>query len=289
LGGTTGLYRSDDYCITWDEVIVGHNVEGFTDVEQMGGTLFAGSISVMSWNYPGGLFRSIDQGVTWTRISDTSYFYGVFGIEILNEDEVLYLGTKINSPNPNVGLFKSMDQGYTWSTLLEPSYGYTSLLVDQANGIFVGGQQKLLYSSDEGMTWVDRYEGLPEYSDIETLYSSPDGYIYCITYSPDGFFRSVNPIVAVEEIAKQNPPEINIFPNPADDRISIHITSPESLNIEISLYSYTGGYNELIWSGNINKARKQIVLNTEHYPQGVYIISVHTNSEVITKKVLISH
>lgn len=78
----------------------------------------------------GGLWHSIDQGVTWQPVTDTQATLSIGAIAIdgtSGSPYTIYVGTgeasQINNDYPSVGILKSSDGGQTWNTLGAAQFG----------------------------------------------------------------------------------------------------------------------------------------------------------------------
>jgi photosystem II stability/assembly factor-like uncharacterized protein len=103
--GTCGIYRSTDTGVTWAQ-------QSDVCVNHYGGPLWAsdGSMYWPLWNN-GGMVKSTDFGVSWTKIVDENTIKGVTPRE-LPDGSILTLG--------NDHIVRTTDGGTTWSPIGEP-------------------------------------------------------------------------------------------------------------------------------------------------------------------------
>ena len=116
----------------------------------MDNLLFVGA----DWDNGGGLFRSDDEGDTWTRIAaeeitDTVRTLDAFGA-------TLYAGTSES------GVFRSDDRGDSWTAVNNGLMlrEVLTLLAVNENTVFVGTQDGVFRTTDSGNSWVEINTGL---------------------------------------------------------------------------------------------------------------------------------
>ncbi|HEY1872371.1 MAG TPA: hypothetical protein VGG71_15010, partial [Chitinophagaceae bacterium] len=107
---------------------------------QRGNTLFAGTS-------PKGVFKSLDNGVSWiaanNRIADKNVF------SFIANNNFLFAGT-------DSGVFRSPDNGVTWQAVNSGIEGKFVYSFKFAKGFLFAGTSSGLYKSpDEGITWFD--------------------------------------------------------------------------------------------------------------------------------------
>jgi len=148
----------------------------------------------------GGLWKTINRGITWTPIFDDqpSYSIGTVALDP-NNPEVVWVGTGENVSGRHVGwgdgVYKSRDGGTTWQQMgLKNSEHIGKILIDPRNSDVVyvaaegplwssGGERGLYKTKDGGITWqlmlnIDANTGI---TDIEFDPSNPD-VIYAAAY-----------------------------------------------------------------------------------------------------------
>ncbi len=148
----------------------------------------------------GGLWKTNNQGITWTPVFDSQPSYSIGTVTIdPNNPSVVWVGTGENVSGRHVGwgdgVYRSVDAGATWQQMgLADSEHIGKILIDPRNSdvIFVaaegplwssGGQRGLFKSNDGGKTWeqtlqIDENTGV---TDVEFDPSNPD-ILYAAAY-----------------------------------------------------------------------------------------------------------
>ena len=144
----------------------------------------------------GGIWKSLDKGVTWNPLSDYLPQIGVSGIAIDPQNSnVIYIATGDDDAFNTIsaGVFKSVDGGQTWNeTGLNPSNAPQSMNdiymhPNNASILWVATSNGLYKSVDGGDNWTNKQSG--NIKDIKLNPSNPD-MIYIVT-STD-FYKSID-------------------------------------------------------------------------------------------------
>lgn len=124
-----------------------------------GGTIraFAKSQNCVLVGTEGGVFKSTNEGQTWTNASKNFNPYGLSCEQIINIGSVFY--AKTNS-NHSQNIYKSTDDGLNWTPLTFPSWwpqslGKLSETLYMVGNDFMSGDGRL-YSSTDGTSWTPR-------------------------------------------------------------------------------------------------------------------------------------
>ena len=148
----------------------------------------------------GGLWKTTDNGVTWTCLTDNNGVLAVSDIIISSDyatSNTIYIATgdKDAGDNRSIGVLKSTDGGTTWNTTgitytLASNSMVSKLLVDPSNNqtILAATSNGVYKTTDGGSTWSTRLSTVNfmdlEYKpgDFTTLYgSTTSGTIYLST------------------------------------------------------------------------------------------------------------
>ena len=164
----------------------GGRVVAVTGVAGDGTTFFFGSVD-------GGIWKTIDAGVTWTPIFDGQPIASIGALEVAPSDpKVLYAGSGESDIRSSLssgdGVYKSIDGGATWKNVgLRDSKQISRIVVDPRNAnvvyvavlgnAYVPSNERGVYkSTDGGQTWTRVLDKGPEIgaSDLAIASGSPN-------------------------------------------------------------------------------------------------------------------
>jgi photosystem II stability/assembly factor-like uncharacterized protein len=203
---------------SWKQVntteLTTNNIKDIFMLDQNVG-FFASSGS--SYNTPG-LFKTTDGGISWSMFNNMNYIYKIFvfsenlfyfcsGNKIIKYDNGIYttkqyegtmfaniyfssnnIGWSFGNGSSNNGiLYKTTDAGNSWTNLNIPLEQFGGgLYATDDNNIWIGGQQKIMYSSNGGTTWVDQTLPIPENGEVYDIQMLDNNTGYAV-----GFFNGI--------------------------------------------------------------------------------------------------
>ncbi|HEY3874110.1 MAG TPA: hypothetical protein VGM92_01420, partial [Candidatus Kapabacteria bacterium] len=139
LGTSDGrIFLSTDSGGSWKKI--GSTTGPASSFAMIGTNLFVGTGD--------GIFISSDNGGTWTQ-SDS----GIIGIDVVS---LATIGTHLFAATPANGVFISTNNGTSWNSVthgLYYEYLYVTSLFVNGTKIFVGSQDGVISSTNEGATW----------------------------------------------------------------------------------------------------------------------------------------
>jgi photosystem II stability/assembly factor-like uncharacterized protein len=197
-----GLYRTADGGKNWQKVLSINEDTGVGDVaiDRDGRTLFAAAYQRRrrAWGFVGGgpgggLFRSLDGGDTWEKLTKG-----------LPAGDVGRIGVEISKSDPNVvyalvehktagGVYRSDDRGATWTRQSgfdpRPSY-YSQIRIDPRNPDKVWVLGSFAVSIDGGKTFRSEHTSDRIHTDHHALWIDPDNPDHLLLGNDGGLYFS---------------------------------------------------------------------------------------------------
>jgi len=91
-------------------------------------------------------------------------------------------------------------------------------------------------------------------------------------------------------VMDDNPaPFVTVFPNPLVATGTVSISNAYDKEVELILFTKDGSQLEVLFTGKINDDKFTIPFNTSKLENGIYIIKVNLDGELISRKVVIQH
>lgn len=246
-----GVYRSYNNGTTWlkDE----HGLEDINVLCIMPSPLDPAIVLCGSGSTEGGIYKSIDTGKTWQRLS---YMEGkVYSI--------------VQHPlNPKFMIAACGKDG-VW-----------------ASGSYGGGWEPMSSSGLPNGFNVRKVE-LPPWE------NTGNGYIAFIAIDSGGLYRSQPLITSVKEgefLDKSDELNISVYPQPANDKIDIQFYNLDEGKVRIDVKDCFGRQVGIIYEGFLDKGIQNIIWNIPYeLSENIYFAVVQTNQRTDFIKILIVH
>lgn len=214
------------------------------------------------------IYKTIDSGVTWNitfEIADD-----IKSFHFVNENVGYFVGD-------SALMYKTINGGITWQQITIPYAYYTLVKFYSENIGYISNENGLLYrTTNGGISW-QLINSINQITDI-TFQNS----IIFISGTNGKILSSNLGTLFIDEIEKDNN-EINIYPNPTFDNISI-ISNNETIQ-SIAIFDFTG--REILTQKPFNELNR-IEINLKDNSKGLYLLKIILSSrETILRKIIL--
>jgi|WetSurSiteA1Bulk_404760.scaffolds.fasta_scaffold00523_4 photosystem II stability/assembly factor-like uncharacterized protein len=230
--------------------------------------------------YTEGVYRSTDNGVTWSLIGFQNNWMKVLEI---NSNGIIFAGTED-------GLFRSSDNGNNWTQIT--TFQVRDVTFNK-NGLVYVSSDKVYRSTNNGDNWTEISTGLPD-AYIHSLAVDADGYIFAGTLN-NGVYRSLESTTSVGDDNLISPNTFSLeqnYPNPFNPSTTIRYNIPtviasetkQSQMVTLKVFDILG--NEVATLVNEEKpaGSYEVKFNASGLSSGIYFYKLQAGSLVETKK-----
>lgn len=170
-----------------------------------------------------------------------------------------------------------------------------SAVIDEANtdNIILGTELGIYATNTNGADWTEENNGLaivPVFMLRQIPYQwSAGSVIYAATHGR-GIFKTSSLITGINQ---QNENHIinsvDVFPNPASDKTTLHISLSKSESVEITVYDYSGRVVKTLNLSNQPKGNLNLPLNVSDLATGNYILNITAGTSKMKSKLMVVH
>ena len=248
--GSTRLYRSDNDGGSWYNPTPG-NIDGQNMIFRMAIAPVEPDLIYVSTAPnsfisdsppPGKLFKSVDGGADLTEMQGLPQ-HTISDIAFHPTDMetvfVTYSGFGVNH------VYKTENGGTDWIAIGDglPDVPTNTVIVDpvHTDHIYVGNDLGVYWSDNGGLNWELFSEGLPDATMVMHLSISPsDRKLRAATHGIGVYQSDLAEPVATDDVYSPTALQLNAFPNPADELLTIAFELPEAVNTTILIYDVQG-------------------------------------------------
>ena len=271
-----GLYISKDFGVSWDHIIIDSTYHYVLKLFLTNnGSLFASALETTDWS--GKVFRSDDNGATWTDASNGLTNNQVRSF-VADSSGCIYLGTL------GSGVYRSSDNGQTWLPFNNglKRNSIQSVYIDRNDYLYAGstGGNSLKKSAVEVYTMN---AGLKSelFNESNMSDATTGGYLFRIKIM-GGSTNYISISESKNITLEQN------FPNPfsLNSTIRFKLTQPEDVSLKV--YNSLGQLISILVNEHKEPGTHEVLLNGTDLPAGVYFYRLQTQKNSIEQKFIIS-
>lgn len=291
-GGDFVIYTTSNSGINWTQVS-GVNIPNANGAEAgisnqfdaVGNTIWFGTTA-------GRVLKSTDKGLNWT-VSYTGLGTSTYVTPVFKDANTGVAIIISGTSGAYTGLRKTTNGGTSWTTVTPTGYylkypnldyipGTSAMWVDVSSGPGTGSS----YSLNDCASFLDidtsstiQYTCV-KFLDINTGWAGS----FNVSATDGGIYKwDPSTITAADDISKEQPGSITVYPNPADGLVNVRFDGITEDRAVINVYNLIGG---CIISHEVFLLFNDVIqLDFSGNNAGIYFVTVNTGSKVITKKV----
>ena len=221
------------------------------------------------------VLKTVDGGASWSTIyNGTISGEYVWKLQVLSSNNNVIFGS-IESVAPNFGkLLKSINGGMDWTTKNFPNDDDVQAVgfVTENHG-WMGGHDTGFYETvDGGDSWVNTTVG----SNLNRIFFINDNLAFA---SGNTVYKMTNSLGTGNfQESPRTPLVVRVSPNPIKDKLNMEIEFKGPDHLVLGLYSETGQLIKDIKLDLIEEAGTKRYAMDFPYPNGIYILNLHTNT-----------
>lgn len=225
------------------------------------------------------LYRTFDQGLTWTKISHPGGRITKMAVHP-TVPKTLY---STNNGGNGKRVYKSTDGGSTWANISAgiPNDITVSCIIYDKNtdeGLYIGTMAGIFYKDATMSSWIYYGMGMPNTDIIDIQISYPAEKVRVATFGRGIWENELYTNGLVTEVSEETSDKIQIYPNPFQDGFYV---SESAFVSKMRILSLTGAVVE---EPSISDSG---LIRVSHIARGHYILEITgTDGTVIFKKIV---
>ncbi len=245
------------------------------------------------------IFNSVDQGENWTKVSVPAFAGIVSDINSdLSNPQLVYAVSAGASPDPNKSFGLSKDGGKTWefpATNLPSIPTWSVAKSVKSNTLFIGTDFGVMYSKDDGVSWIKLGEGLP-HSQVLSLEvrGANEQWLLAGSYGRGAYYINVenlSGIVSVDADAKRTISVGKSYPNPVTAAVS-EVKVDFSLQIsglaQVILHDVQGREVMTLAKDFYDAGSHSFTIPVSNLEAGTYFYSLTSDGQTLSDKLVVT-
>ncbi len=275
--GAIGTLRSTDRGFSWSllETTPGSFVDGV--VIDKDGRVFVKTIV-------DNLFRSTDHGASWDTLDPGPDYKSALAVSPLTG--TLLVGTQTFEATAMLSVYRSTDHGDSWQTVVHRPGGADALGFLSNGGALLAGDI-VLFSPDDGITWVPRNAGMPPDEQVRS-FCEIDGMVYA-GMRRDGIYRQDGLLLPVADPPAQSGRHLQLTAAPSRfaARTTLRFALPRPGRVRLDVFDLYGRRQSHVTDAEFSAGIHAVPLEAGSFPPGLYFARLSTSAGSATARLVV--
>jgi photosystem II stability/assembly factor-like uncharacterized protein len=211
----------------------------------------------------------------------------------IKDDTTFYAGVKSTSVMQG-GLFRASDAGITWYPTSLFNVNVNSIDIN-GNYTFAGTDSGVFVSSNNGLSWRNKSDGLPALHSVNKILVS-NGYIFAGIFDGGIYRRGVSEIIGIQNISTEIPASYSLsqnYPNPFNPSTKIKfsiVSSPHGVGgdlVLLKVYDIMGREVQTLVNEDLKAGTYEVTFDGSTQNSGVYFYKLTTDGFTETKRMIL--
>ena len=223
----------------------------------------------------GGLFKTTNNGTTWSDISS-----GINGdVSAITVDPVNT--NKVYTATQN-GVFESTNAGATWINIGCIDVNDVLIIPAYSDSLFAATNSGVYLTTDSGNSWMPMNQGLPDYA-VTRLGSDQTDHLFCSTLGAGMLREDIESSIHEMNVHTKST-TMSAIPNPARTSTTIRYDLKAHTHVNLSIYDCTGRAVKDLYKGAQPAGSYGVIWDLQDHcnlkvPHGIYFCRLHTETE----------
>jgi hypothetical protein len=281
-GTDRGVFLSTNAGKNWTQTALTESeVNVVLSLAVSGRNLFAGTERTVPFPQGGGVFRSTNNGTTWSAVNAGLEDPTIWSLAVSGKN--LFAGT-------DGGIYLTTDGGTSWSAVNTGFEGglIWSLAVHGTN-LFAGTSHGVLLSTNNGTSWSSVNTGLID-NDVQCLAASGTS-LFAGTMDAGVWRRPLSEMITSVPISAATLPTAftlqQNYPNPFNPSTTIKFELPKISVVRLSVFDMLGREVSVLVNERKEAGYHEVKFDGSGLSSGVYFYRIQAGSYVETRKLLL--
>ncbi|MDX9925009.1 MAG: T9SS type A sorting domain-containing protein [Ignavibacteriaceae bacterium] len=283
----SGLWKSIDNGESW-QYIYSKNWIRDIFIDKKDYIYLAIESDFSSGHYNPGVVKSEDGGISWIVANEGLMAKNTFKLIGDNKNNLYAFDRSTNEDL--CGIYRSNNEGNSWIKVA-PKYFVIDFALDSNGFIYAAtADSSIIYSTDEGNTWISLWNGYKFGLDFYSLSIDESNNIYAGTISNSIFIIKNFEPTGIENSYDEIPDHFSLsqnYPNPFNPNTTIKYQIAKAGMVQLKIFDLIGRevstlVNEIQSHGNY-----KVNFDGKYLSSGVYLYRLISDSFILTKKFIL--